>query len=219
MPNAAAAKKNPAPKKKISLAAHRKKRKAKRSNPAPAPRSNPGAGHDFTHVILPGFAAYALVRIAQRIAFTLVGRRWPRMAKHAHAGAGVLAATGAWFGAHRLPKVGQFHDSIVMGSSIAAIQGVWSSYVPQKYNWLLADCRATDVKPAALPPVQMNATNMAAVESDDNLDDLAAQLGSLAGSTLGGNAGAGSPPVTSTTPGDMDEDDELADVYTGAFAN
>lgn len=135
-----------------SLAAKRKKRKpAARRNPAAAPAAramtaNPPALADLTHVVLPGFGAYAASRILQRVAFTVVGRRFPRLAKHTHAITGVAAFGAAWMLAHRWAKLAKYHDGILVGTGVAALHGVAQAYLPSKYNWLLADCN-----PATLP--------------------------------------------------------------------
>lgn len=209
-------------KKKPSLAANRRKRRARaKANPA----ANPPAWHDFTHVILPGFAAYGAVRVLQRIAFTLIGKRWPRFAKHAHAATGVIAAGGAWAFAHKLPKVGQFHDAILMGSGVAALQGVYSAYVPKKYGWLLSDCDTSQLAPATSGGLMTEPANLpqqlkqqTSTGDDDDLADLEAQLGSLSGTTLGGGKSSGSAPVDDALAEELGGED-LDDLYAGAFAN
>ena len=137
-----------------SLAANRKKRQARR-NPAAAPverrvaRANPPMLSDLTQVILPGFGAYAASRVLQRMAFTIVGRRWPKLAKHTHAATGLLSFGAAWLLAHRWERLAKYHDGILVGTGVAALHGVAQAYLPQKYNWLLADCRPSELVPAA----------------------------------------------------------------------
>lgn len=226
MPNAAKKPaENTAPKKKRSFAAIKKSRKARAARKNPAPSANPPIVQDFTHVILPGFVAYGLTRVLQRIAFVLVGKRWPKLAKHAHAFTGVASATGAWFGAHRIKALEPYHDSILMGSSIAALQGIYSNYVPQKYGWLLSDCNTTDLPQVQAQLQQMKAQQASAAASqttdDDDLADLTGQLGSLAGGSIGGGGGG------STAASDVDDklaeelggDEDLSDLYSGTFAN
>jgi len=150
-----------AKKKATSLAANRKKRNARRnpSDPDVVERmnkrhekertANPPVMSDLTHVVLPGFGAYAASRVLQRIAFSVIMRRWPRLAKHAHAATGLAAFASAWLLAHRVAKIAKFHDGILVGTGVAALQGVAQAYLPAKYNWLTDDCKADT---AALPP-------------------------------------------------------------------
>lgn len=163
-----AKKKHSAPPAAKSLAANRRRRRARttitkttrevretRQNPA-----GPGVG-DLTHVVLPGFAAYAGTRIVQRMVFTVVAKRWPNFAKHAHALAGAATFGAAWFFAHRIKRIANYHDGIIVGSGVAALQGVAQCYLPTKYSWLLADCSPDDVTPIdpnAVQPLPSAAT-------------------------------------------------------------
>lgn len=170
------------PKKKRGLAAIRRARRAKaaKRNPAPA-AANPPIAVDFTHVLLPGFGAYGLTRVLQRIVYTLVQKRWPKLGKHAHAAAGVVSFGGVWFLGHRIKRLEPFHDGIVMGSGIAALQGIAQTYLPKKYSWLLSDCRPEDVAPAKpqnqLPPTTQQ--QLAPAEGDDEYSYLEEQLDAL----------------------------------------
>jgi len=136
-----------------SLANIQRRRKARR-NPSAAPvarlAANPAAMTDFTHVVLPGFAAYGGTRVVSRIVYSLVQRKWPKWGKHAAALSGIATAAAAWFFAHKVKRLAQYHDGIIVGTSIAALQGIATTYVPEKYSWLLKDPRPEDVK-AALP--------------------------------------------------------------------
>jgi hypothetical protein len=106
-------------------------------------------------VLLPGFGAYAATRVLARIVYNFVQPRWPSLGKHAHALAGVLGFGGTWFFAHKIEKLAPYHDGIVMGSGIAALQGVATAYLPDKYNWLLQDVSPEDVTaPAPAPTTQ-----------------------------------------------------------------
>ncbi len=178
-----------------SLAKYRKKRKASRPNPATA---NPPAMVDLTHAVLPGFGAYAASRVLQRIAFTVVSKRWPRLAKHAHAATGVASFAGAWLLAHRWSKLAKFHDGILVGSGVAALQGVAQCYLPAKYNWLISDCSAPTGKVAGLPagmrPVKME--RMAKPTAGDEFDYLEEQLEAIERTP----ARTISPPKAARTP-------------------
>ncbi len=232
--------KNPAP--KTSLAAKARKRRT-RTTAAKAVRevaSNPPIVADLTHVLLPGFLAYGATRVLQRIAFTLVQKRWPRFGKWAHAAAGVASFTGAWFLAHRIKKLAPFHDGILMGTGIAGIQGVASAVLPTKYNWLLADCRPEDVTPAPAKESTNNTVtaSLPAAAAGDEYSYLEEQMDELESS--GSRRARTIPPPKSTNKpvaktmamaadddgGDLDPDllDELEDgedvddFYSGAFA-
>lgn len=230
--------KNEQPKKK-SLAANRRRRRA-RSNPEAT--ANPPALADFTHLLLPGFAAYGAVRVLQRIVFTLVGRKWPKLAKHAHAATGVLAFGGIWGLAHRIKRIAPYHDALVMGSGVAAVQSAVQTYLPKKYSWLLSDCRTDDLGPA-LPATAQQTTlpaATAAADVDDEYAYLEEQLGALErGATRGPVTAPGVKPKANPVAANMamatqgqDNDVELDpdlmealgdedvdDLYTGAFGN
>lgn len=134
-----------------------------RQNPAGAP-----ALSDLTQVILPGFGAFAVTKVLQRIVYSVVQKRWPKLGKHAHALSGVLAFGGLWYFAHKIRSLAKYHDGILIGSGIAAGHGIAQCYLPQKYNWLLADCKPSDVKPIA-PPANGNGAQIA--EADPTAGD------------------------------------------------
>ncbi len=227
------------PKKKRSFASYKKKRKTRAVRANPAPRKNPGVASDIVHVGA-GFAAYGITRAAQRIVYQVVGKRWPKWAKWAHAATGIGVFGAVWWGAHRVKALAPYHDAAMMGSGIAAGQGVLSSVLSAKYTWLLSDCKPEDLRPA--PQQQMQQTiarsnNADALPDADNdeYSDLEAQLGSLAGGPAR-SVPAPRPqqnPVASTlamatagqggvTDPDLMEElggENLDDLYAGAFAN
>ena len=230
---------NPTPKKKRGLATIRRARRARaaRRNPAPA-TANPPIVADFTHVLLPGFAAYGLTRILQRIVYTLVQKRWPKFGKHAHAAAGVLGFGSVWWLGHKIKFVEPYHDAVVMGSGIAALQGVAQTYLPKKYSWLLSDCRPEDVAPTQATLQAKNQQMLEEPTEGDEYSYLEDQLGELerSGSRRTRAVAPGKPsqrPVAQAMqraagPKDgarLDPDllEELAgenvdDLYTGAFS-
>jgi hypothetical protein len=161
-PRAAAAK--PAPNPRRSYAANRKRRRA-RKNPSPRPRSsgslvgNPPVASDFVQV-LTAAGAYALVRVAQRITYSVVQSRWPTWGKWAHAASGAIAAGAAWLFAHKIESLAKYHDGIIVGSGIAAIQGVVVAVAPMRYSWLLTDPRPEDVDSSAAEAAAAPATTV-----------------------------------------------------------
>lgn len=149
MANAAAAKNPPKSKGRARLRARRRARQ----NPSGGgggggPRANPPILTDFTNVILPGFGAYAATRFLQRVVFTLASKRWPRFAKHLHAASGLAAFGGSWFALHRIKSAAKYHDGILVGAGIAALQGVAQAYLP-KYAWMTSDVTGSQA-PAGL---------------------------------------------------------------------
>lgn len=189
---------------------------------------------DLSHVILPGFAAYGATRVIQRVAFNLVQKRWPRFGIHAHALSGLVTFAASWFGAHRIRKLAPYHDGVLVGTGIAALQGAWSAWVPAKYNWLMADVSPDDV--AALPAASSQPTAQPSAGDGDEYSYLEEQLESTRGggrptaaraARRGRNRAADAPaqtqPVQTATDPDLDSilgpDENVDDLYSGSFAN
>lgn len=128
-----------------SIAANRRKRRARRKRKNAAHMvMNPPVGRDIAQAVVPGFAAYGATRLLSRIVYTVVQKRWPKVGRHAGALSSVLAATAAWLGAHRIKQLKEYHDPIVIGASIAALQTVFRTYVP-RYGWIVSDYRPDDL--------------------------------------------------------------------------
>lgn len=241
----------PAPKK--SLATTKRRRRARKATRVPSaprtnPRANPPMAQDITHVLLPGFAAYAATRVLQRIVWSLVSNRWPGVAKYAHAATGAAAFGATWFFAHRVDKLAPYHDGIVMGSGVAALQGVATAFLPVKYSWLLADCNPDD-----LTPTQSDADTAAqaaaaaqqqapAPQAGDEYSYLEDQLDGIQRQQSRGRGRMITPPKTggrqvasamqqATTAQDqgatldpdllaeLDSNEDVDSFYTGAFSN
>ncbi len=231
---------------KRSLAANRRRRRA-RKNPG-EPRSNltanPPILADFTHVLLPGFAAYAATRVLTRIVYSIVQKRWPKLGKHAAAAAGAAGFAGVWFFAHKVKRLEPYHDGVVMGSGVAALHGVAQCYLPKKYAWLLADCQPEDVAPAVAPGSQLQSsasapTGGAAATCKDEYSYLEDQIDAMDGAGDRRTRIARPPKATRTpvanamhaaTGGDasedldpdlvdeLDDDEDVDDLYSGSFA-
>ncbi|MBT8453912.1 MAG: hypothetical protein KJO40_18265 [Deltaproteobacteria bacterium] len=148
--------------KKKGLAANRQRRRTRKI-------ANPPIAQDLTHFILPGFAAYGATRLLSRIVYSVIQKRWPKLGKHAGALAAVGAFGGSWFLAHRIKRLEGYHDAIVVGSGIAALQTVVRTYVP-KYGWVVSDYKPEDLGPTA-PPKQLESRE----------DEVAAAAGEFAG--------------------------------------
>lgn len=224
--------------KKTTITKVTKETRETRSNPGR--RANPPVLDDFTHVLVPGFLAYAGTRILQRIVYSIVQRRWPKLGKHAHALSGVAAAAGVWIIGHRIKALAKYHDGVVLGSGIAAGHGLAVCYLPKKYNWLLADCKPSDVKPANGEQIAAAQQAQLAPADGDEYSYLEAQLdevergGSKAARTIPAPRGSTRPigkAMAMATAGqndgaDLDPDlmdalepgEDVDSFYTGAFS-
>lgn len=217
------------PKKKRGLAAHRHKsrKRALTATPRSNPSANPPAAADLVNVILPGFAAYGATRGLARIVYSLVQKRWPRFAKHAYAAAGLASFGGAWLLAHRVERLAKYHDSVLMGTGVAALQGVAGTYLPKKYRWLLVEPQAdVAVLPArAAAPALPEPTG----DDDDGLDAIAGAENRAFELKLRKleRAAARQTPRASAPVDDDGDDDDLSQVlddgddelHTGVFAS
>jgi hypothetical protein len=103
------------------------------------PKRNPPLSTDVVAQIIPGFAAFAATRFVTRAAAIQIAKRWPKYAKHAGALASVGTFAAAWLGAHRVKTLEKYHDMIVIGSGIAAIQSLVQLYIPS-LGWVVSDC-------------------------------------------------------------------------------
>lgn len=199
-------------------------RRRARANPSGGggggPRANPPMVSDFTHVILPGFGAYAVTRFLQRIAFTVASKRWPKLAKHIHALSGVAAFGGSWFALHRIKGAAPYHDGILVGSGIAALQGVAQAYLP-KYAWMTSDVTGSTA-PSASVAAKNAAELPSAAEGDEYSyleDDAAPARARTVRAPKGSGVGATlrmASQATGDKPGQVDTDlmDELGDGET-----
>jgi len=210
------------------LAAIQRRRKARR-NPSAAPvarmTANPAAMSDLTQVVLPGFAAYGLTRVLSRIVYSLVQKRWPKFGKHAAALSGLATAGLAWVFSHRVKRLAEYHDGIIVGTSIAALQGVATTYMPTKYSWLLKDPTPADVAPTPTKAQLAAAKQSESVQWTDeysHLEEQAARGRVASNPSIPSSTRAIEPDVSSTEL-DPDLADELAGedvdaLYSGSFA-
>lgn len=135
-----------------AVAAARTRRKARRhaarANPTPTGGGGGGgSGSRIAHALAPigiGALAYAGTRFVQRAAWTITVKRRPRWAKHVHALAGVLAFGATYFAASRVKALAHHAESAMIGSGVAAIQGVVTAYVP-RFGWVLSDPRTSEL--------------------------------------------------------------------------
>jgi len=104
-----------------------------------APKRNPPLATDLVAQIIPGFAAFAATRFVTRVAALQIAKRWPKHAKHAGAMASLGTFAAAWFGGHRVKMLEKYHDMIVVGAGVAAIQSLVQLYLPS-VGWMVSDC-------------------------------------------------------------------------------
>jgi len=210
--------------KKKGLARIAKKRRARKSSrPRRSATQNPPVLKDLGYQILPAFGAYAGTRLFSRIIYSLIQRKWPKLGKHAGALAAVSAFGGAWMLAHRVKQLKPYHDVIVVGSGVAALQTVVRTYLP-KYGWVVADYKPADIGQLPATSQQAEATAMAAAEFEDEFSYLEDELDEADKHV----PPAAAVPPQSVTPSDadasdwsglLDDDEDMSDLYQGSFAN
>jgi hypothetical protein len=190
--------------KRSSLANFTRTRKQRNSAPAAAkPKSNaalvgnPPFWQDAVDVIAPGAIAYAGTRLVGRIAFKLAKKKSLTTAKHVGPWSSVAAAAAAWYAVHKIPSLEKYHTPVVVGATIAALQGLLQTYLPQ-YGWILNDYHLDDPLPGA----------------------------SQAAFVPGANGQPSAPSSTpESTPDDddladvLDNGESADDLYTGVFSN
>lgn len=151
---------------KAKAATRRARRATRRSNPE-GDAKGWGILEDLQLVGV-GLGAYGGTRLLQRLATRVVAKKKPAWTRHAHALSGALAFIGAIYGVRKVKQVAGWEASIVLGTGVAAAQGVVSAYVP-KYAWLMNDAAAALPAPAA-------ATNAALPAASAGMDYLEHEL-------------------------------------------
>lgn len=200
----------------------------RRRQRAAAPTKNPPLGSDLLSSVLPGFAAYAASRLLSRLAYAIIQRKWPRLGKYAGAAAATGTFGAAWIGAHRIKQLQPYHDVIVIGSGIAALQSI-AQLIP-KYGWIVSDPLPGDVAPAQLPASTATPDEVAAAAAEMNGDEYSYLERELERAARGANRRRMTPGTTPVPPpepevsdedlaGILDDDEDMADLYTGSFAN
>jgi hypothetical protein len=122
------------------------KRVAARKRKSKPPTPNPPITSDLMNVVAPAVGSYAASRVVGRMAYKLAKKKSDGFATHAGALTPSILAAVAWWFAHKSDKLGPYHDGIIAGTFIGAIQALVQTYVP-KFGWLLNDYHMDDVLP------------------------------------------------------------------------
>jgi hypothetical protein len=143
---------------------------------------------DLMDFILPGFAGYGATKLVARIAYVQLAKKFPNASKHLAAGSTIASFLAAYYLVHRIKKFEKYHTPIVVGSAIAALQTLVTTYIP-KYGWMLeapaAAAAVTGAPPATGTETLFPGGPEVVSGDDDSLDIDDIDLGSLAGGSLG----------------------------------
>jgi len=133
-------------------------------------KSNPPLFTDLAEFVGPGFASFALTRLATRVAATQIAKVKPNMGRHAGAAVSVGAFLAAWFLAHRVKVLEKYHTPVTVGAAIAALQSIVQLYMP-KLGWMVADATPeldAQAIAAATPQLASVNPNLQPVDDDPN---------------------------------------------------
>jgi len=154
-----------------AVAVTARRRRARRSNPAP--RENGWgpmwAWMDDLKTVGAGLASYGGTRLVQRLITRVTRAKKPAWTKHVHAAAGAAVFAAAVLAGRKVKQIEAYHEAIVLGTGIAAAQGVLSAYVP-RYAWLMNDLQNALPAASATP----TASQAAAGDIDYMEQELAA---------------------------------------------
>lgn len=193
------------------------RRRHAKGNP---PTANPPLATDLVGYIVPGFAAFAATRFLTRVASVQIAKRWPKQAKHAGAVASISAFAASWFGAHRVQALAKYHDAIVVGSGIAALQSLIQIYLPA-LGWVVSDASAEVAaaptkevsagRRSPLPPSTNQAPPVPDGFSETDANTWFSYNDSFEARSRGKQKAPPPRPMTSTAP----DDDQVDDIIDG----
>jgi hypothetical protein len=144
-----------------SLSSVSKRAKATKKKRAAKPRKNaalvgnPPIWRDLWEEVVPGVGAYAITRVAGRCAYKLGKRKSMRFAKHIGPWTSVGVALATWAGLHFFASKetqDKYHTPVIVGSFLAAFQGLAQTYMPQ-WGWMLNDYHLDDAGRGAPQPL------------------------------------------------------------------
>lgn len=152
--------------------ARKARRIRRRANPVRVSNdAGGGLGHQVLAVVKPigvGAVGYGGTRLVQRLAWTLAVKRRPRWAKHVHAAAGILTFGVLAAAGRKVRAMEPYLEPVLIGSGIAAVQGVVTAYLP-RFAWLTADPRRSELD-AGDQPAQIEPGQQAQGQYDDYLE-------------------------------------------------
>lgn len=152
------ARKRKKPSKAVRLVKSVAKRRKKKANLKPRKNAvlvgNPPLGIDIWEMVVPGLGAYAGTRLAGRIGYRLARKKSAAVAKFAGPVTSVIVAAIGWYLVHKVKKFSKYHTPVVVGASIAALQGLLQTFLPQ-YGWILNDYHLDDATPEAMARAQL----------------------------------------------------------------
>jgi hypothetical protein len=102
------------------------------------PKPNPNEDVGVLYNLGAGFGGYAVVRLFARMIYSQAIKRVPKLASHVHFAAGVLGATGVYFGSKYWKRMSEYHEGALIGAGIALLQTGVQTYVP-KLGWIVSD--------------------------------------------------------------------------------
>lgn len=107
-------------------------------------------------LVLPGLAGYTGARVAGRIGYQIARRKSVGLAKHVGPWTSVAVALATFWATGKFTQLKPYREGAVIGASIAAVQGLLQTYVPQ-WSWILNDYHLNDALPQA-PAANKGAT-------------------------------------------------------------
>ncbi len=93
---------------------------------------------DLIEDVIPGFVGFAATRFLTRAVAVQIEKRKPGWGKHTGAVASIGSFLAAWLVAGRWKAISKWHNPLVVGSGLAALQSLLQLYVP-KLGWMVGD--------------------------------------------------------------------------------
>lgn len=105
-----------------------------------------------------GFAGYAVTRLLSRVAYSLVVKRFPRLADHIAVGVSAGGAVGIYLTTRYWERASAYQEPAMVGAGVALLQVVVQTYLP-KFGWVVSDLDPGQYEPSktALPAPDLEA--------------------------------------------------------------
>ncbi len=152
--------------KKRGLAAYKTKKRARR-NPTVKNEAIDVAdsAEDMAIQVGSAFAGYGGSRLAARILYTALRKKYPRLAPWSGSGAAAMVFLAIWLGGGKVKSLQKYHTALTIGAGVALLQNVIRTWIP-KLGWMIGDYQQDSATPAALPPQQNRQAAAAPAEID-----------------------------------------------------